>query len=243
MKLSIVVPCYNEEESLPYFIRSIQPVIHSLKQTYEIELIFIDDGSTDGTSELLEIYRRDFDYIRVIIHDVNKNIGSALRTAFSNFTGDIIITTDSDGTYPPEKIMDMVRFWDDSTDMIIASPYHPQGGVEGIPKYRLFLSRTISLIYCSLLHKQVYTFTALFRMCTREVVEHVNIESDGFLGVTEWTIDALHKGYRVREFPTILYVRKYGQSKIKLLSTIKSHCFLILKLLAHRLRGESHESH
>ena len=237
MKLSIIVPCYNEEESLPHFIDSIKPVMNLLANSYELELIFVDDGSTDDTALLLENYKKKFDYIKIFTHKVNMNLGAALKTAFSYTSGDIVLATDCDCTYPPSQIIEILGYLEAHTDMVMASPYHPDGKVEGVSKYRLFLSKSISAIYSTILGRKIYTYTSLFKVCKRKVIEEIKIESDDFIGVTEWAVYAILKGFKVMEYPTTLYARKYGKSKIKLLSTITGHLKFILKLLKIKPRG------
>jgi len=238
MKLSIIVPCYNEEEAFPHFVESLNPVVDSLSDSYEVELIFIDDGSRDKTPRLLEEYRKKSAHVRVLTHEVNRNLGAVLKTAFSNVSGDIILATDCDGTYPPHQITEILSYLDEDTDMVMASPYHPQGKVEGVPGYRLLLSRSISAIYSRLLGTKIYTYTALFKVCKRKVIEAIEIRSDDFIGVTEWAVFPLLKGFDVKEYPTTLYVRKYGQSKIKLFSTIISHLRFIFRLIEMKRKGD-----
>jgi len=228
-KLSIVIPCYNEEESIDYLYKQITPAIKELKKSYKVELILVDDGSTDNTLKLMEIYFKK--EANIVTYQDNRNVGGALKEGFKHVTGDIVVTIDSDCTYPPKDIKNILKLLDDDTDIVTASPYHPDGKVENVPKYRLFLSRTISKIYGRIVGKKLYTYTSIFRAFRREVLDYVEIKSNGFIGVTEFLIFAIMKGYRVKEFPTTLHSRIYGESKIKLFKTIKEHLKLIMYIL------------
>ena len=233
MKLSIIIPCYNEEEGIENLSLQLSPVLRKLSEEWDLELIFVDDGSKDRTNELL---RENFtqDYVKIIKHDVNKNLGAAMRTGFTNCTGDVVVTMDSDCTYSPETVLDMLNLMQGDVDVVTASPYHPHGKVQNVPEYRLFLSKSISALYRLVTGSKIHTFTALFRAQKKEVIDNIKFESHNFLATAEQLIYALQKGYKVKEFPTTLNVRQYGVSKMKLFLVIKSHFKFLLKLMGKR---------
>jgi dolichol-phosphate mannosyltransferase len=233
-KLSIIIPCYNEEDGIPNLVGSLLPVQQVLSEYYQVELIFVDDGCRDKTFSLLEQAFPVGSGARVVHHPRNLGLGAAVRTGFENATGDVIVTMDSDCTYPPDQIPAMVELLKAGADIVTASPYHPKGQVVGVPSYRLFLSKTLSRVYQILLKQHIYTYTALFRAYRGRIVKSIRFKSNGFLAMAEILIFAFRAGYKVTEFPTTLHVRRYGVSKIKLWRTIKEHLGLISSLL----RGE-----
>jgi dolichol-phosphate mannosyltransferase len=107
--------------------------------------------------------------------------------------------------------------------------------VEGVPPYRIFLSKGASLLYRILLKWDLYTYTAMFRVYRRSVVDSVSTQANGFLMPAEMLANALLAGYRVAEHPAILHVRQYGQSKAKVVRIIWAHVRFQLRLLARRL--------
>lgn len=221
-KLSIIIPCYNEESGINNLFVRLDPILGRLANNWELEVVFVDDGSKDKTFELLQEYFGNKSYVKIIKHSVNKNLGEAIRTGFSNATGDVIVTLDSDCTYDPIHIEDLLGLLEDS-DIVTASPYHPEGLTKNVPKYRLFLSRSITTAYRLLTGSKIHTFTALFRAYKREVIDNINFKSSDFLANAEILIKALDKGYRVNEYPTTLGRRSFGDSKMKLMSVIFSH--------------------
>ncbi len=237
-KISIIIPCYNEEAGIEYLASRLNPVVESLQKQYLIELIFVDDGSVDNTFLTLQTFFGEKDYVKIIRHKVNQNIGGALRTGFQNSTGDIIVTTDSDCTYDPKDIPKMLALLDDQTDLINASPYHPHGHVQGVPPYRVFLGKTISRIYRIITGYKVHTFTTISRVYRRPVVENVFFKSNDFICFAEFMIYSLMKRYKVKEFPTTLYVRQYGISKMKFINVIIRHLELIWHVLGLRFNGK-----
>ncbi len=231
MKLSLLIPCYNEEEGIPNLSQKITPVLQDLASKWEIELVFVDDGSKDQTYSLLQRYFAEKPNTKIIHHETNKNLGAALRTGFAHATGDVIVTIDSDCSYDPREIIPMLDLLDDHTDIVTASPYHPLGKVENVPKYRLFLSKSISFLYRLLTRSKIHTFTALVRAQKRKVVDSVAFSSPNFLATAEMLINALDKGYVVKEYPTTLRVREFGVSKMRLLKVMGSHAKYIFSLL------------
>ena len=248
MKLSIVVPCYNEVDNVDKLDEEFFPVLERLVAARDagvesVEVVFVDDGSSDGTYDALIASFAQLDRkavaVRVEKHPVNRGLGAALRTGFAVATGDVIVTTDSDGTYRFDEIPALLARLAPNVDIVTASPYHPDGGIDNVPGYRLVLSRGSSLLYRVLVDRHVHTYTALFRAYRREVVKTIPFESDGFLGGTELMVKAMLNGYQVAEYPTVLHSRVFGASKAKIVRTIKAHVRFQGKVLLMRLGVES----
>jgi dolichol-phosphate mannosyltransferase len=240
MDLSIVVPCYNEADNVPKIQNEFFQVVQELASNRSVEVVFVDDGSTDSTWQALtdsfSNYRQAGITVKIERHPVNKGLGAALRTGFAAARGDIIVSTDSDGTYRFSSIPELLSYLKPGVDIVTASPYHPQGGVAGVPAYRLVLSRGSSTIYRLLVDWNVRTYTCLFRAYRREVIEKARFESNGFLAGTELMVNAMLMGYRVAEYPAVLYSRAFGVSKAKVMRTILAHLGFQRRVLLRRLR-------
>lgn len=233
--LSIVIPCYNEEAGIPNLVSQLNPAVQKLQQTYQVDLIFVDDGSSDKTNELLHQYYNSNPSVKIIKHEKNKNLGAALKTGFAHCTGDYVAALDSDCTYDPRLLEAMLDLMDEHTDIVTVSPYHPDGKIRDVPGYRIFLSKSISQIYRWLVPARLYTFTAMVRIYRKDVVKKVHFKSDTFLGVTELMIKALLQGYHVKELPTELNHRVFGTSKMKTVRVIKDHLSLINRILWYKI--------
>ncbi|MBI2102590.1 glycosyltransferase family 2 protein [Candidatus Woesearchaeota archaeon] len=240
MKLSIIIPCYNEEESIPHLSTKIAPVLEELGRKFAVELIFIDDGSRDNTFELLNSYFGLHPNTKIIRHEKNKNLGAAMQTGFAAATGDFVATMDSDCTYDPRGLLAMVDLLDENTSIVTASPYHPGGGVENVPAYRLLLSKGITLLYRLTTGIKIFTFTALFRVYKMDVVKSVAFTSPDFLAMAEILVNAYAAGHTIREYPTVLHVREYGVSKIRLLRVMRSHARYLLKITPRSVARRLH---
>jgi dolichol-phosphate mannosyltransferase len=240
MDLSLIVPCYNEVESVAKIKSELWPIVAELAKTRSVEVVFVDDGSRDGTWQALNDTFGQGDAclgiaVRFERHEVNRGLGAALRTGFAAAQGQIVVTTDSDGTYKFSEIPILLSYLAPDVDIVTASPYHPKGGVAGVPPYRLVLSRGSSAIYRFLVNWHVHTYTSLFRAYRQKVVRQVPFESDGFLAGTELLVNGMLMGFRVVEYPAVLYSRIFGTSKAKLARTILAHLKFQTRVLLRRL--------
>ena len=227
MRLSVVVPCFNEEANVRQLGDRLFPVLIGLRGTYRsVEVVLVDDGSVDATWSAMQALAANPPEaltVRPISHPTNAGLGAALRTGLGGSTGDVLVTTDSDATYRFEEIPAILSRLTDSVDIVTASPYHPDGSVENVPSHRLVLSRGASLLYRVLVDRRIHTWTALFRAYRRKVIESVPFASTGFLAGTELLVNALEAGYRAVEYPTVLRSRVLGASKAKLARTVLAH--------------------
>jgi len=128
----------------------------------------------------------------------------------------------------------MAELLTEGVDMVVASPYHPEGAVEGVPAWRLTLSRLASSLYRCLLHNKLHTYTSCVRVCRRRAVAELPQTHPGFVGIVEllWSLDA--RGGRILEHPARLTVRRFGQSKMRVTRTIYQHLKLLARIARHR---------
>jgi len=129
MKLSIVIPCYNEKDNIEKLKAEFFPVVEKLvggqlpdgKQIDSAEVIFVDDGSMDDTFNALKNALQAYKYSGVSIifrrHEINRGLGAALRTGFNIVTGDVVVTTDSDGTYHFSTIPAMLEHMEENSHL------------------------------------------------------------------------------------------------------------------------------
>jgi len=237
--ISIVIPCHNEASGLKNLEAQLSPVLDMLRVAASVELVLVDDGSSDETWEqmqaLAENSRLNAGPVVLKRHVFNRGLGAAMRTGFAAASGRVIVTTDSDATYRFSEIPLLLERLSPAIDIVTASPYHPAGGVDGVPAYRLVLSRGSSAIYRLLVGGHLHTYTALFRAYRRDVIRSVNFSADGFLAVAELLVNAIRSGYRVAEYPTTLHSRVAGVSKAKLARTVAAHLRFQVSVLLQRL--------
>lgn len=247
MRLSIVIPCYNEADNVDKLVTEFVPVAVALigatlpggETVTHVEVVFVDDGSKDGTHAALTGAFGAMDLpgvsFRFEQHVVNRGLGAALRTGLGAATGEVIVTTDSDGTYRFETIPALLACLQPDVSIVTASPYAPGGAIANVEGYRIFLSKGSSFLYRVLVDRRIHTYTALFRAYRRPVVERITFEADGFLAGTELMVNAMFAGYKVAEYPTTLYSRAFGASKAKIMRTIRAHLGFQGHILLRRL--------
>jgi dolichol-phosphate mannosyltransferase len=235
--VSIVIPIFNEEDGIGLLREKLFQLKALLEGSCWLEFIFVDDGSSDLTVARLKEQFANFGApFKIIEHGRNRGVGAAFRSGFQACAGKLACTIDADCTYSPEGLKLLLdALTATGADIAVASPYHPQGGVEGVPWWRLALSRRCSALYRWASPLKLYTYTSIFRAYRSEVIRNVSFASDGFVSAAEILLAAGRQGYRVTEVPMVLRARSIGRSKMKVLRTIISH----LRMLSVFATGKS----
>jgi len=205
MKLiTILIPCYNEEEVLPYLIKNLTKVTDTLTK-YQFEFLFIDDGSKDNTLDILESYRQQDSRIQYI--ELSRNFGKeiGMLAGLDYAEGDAVITIDADLQHPPEKIKEMIKWW--------------EKGYEDVYTVRLnreesYFKKTTSKLYYWLLQKMtktnVYPNSGDFRLLDRKCVEALTSmrETERYTkGMYGWI------GFKKKELTYVEEERVAGETK------------------------------
>jgi len=242
-RISIVVPVLNEADGIPQLREKLGKVQSVLVEFGDIEFVFVDDGSTDATLTLLRKAFPEGDLCRVVSHERNRGVGAALRTGFQHATGSIVCTIDADCSYEPEGLKRLVEEMDEKrADVAVASPYHPDGGVQGVGAWRLLLSKVCSAIYRLISPVPLYTYTSIFRAYRWPVIENVKFQADGFVSAAEILIHAAEQGYQIIEVPMVLRGRQVGATKMKIVRTIGRHFSMMGTILMQRVGFRSMEA-
>ncbi|MFX0175349.1 MAG: glycosyltransferase family 2 protein [Candidatus Hodarchaeota archaeon] len=226
--LSIVIPLYNEEET-------IKNVLERMPKHKLVEVIVIDDHSTDNSFNIVnEIkHAKVGNNIRLIRHKKNLGYGKALLTGIKKARGKIIVTMDSDGQHRPEDIFNLVEpILNQKTDIAIGSRY------QGTYNYRLplstrlgesFVEKVIFILFGQRIMNNQSGFRA-FNHKTLSIFDGIKFE--GYAFTTEILLKAALKNYRIKECPIHLLGREYGSSKI-ILNTLTQRillCFIYYTL-------------
>ncbi len=220
--VSVVVPCYDEALGIPSLLARLETLT-----PLGWEFIFVDDGSRDATFATLLDAARSRPWMRVVRHGTNLGLGVALRTGFDHARGPIICTMDSDCTYLPERLPELVRMIEQGADIATASPWHPESVAAEGGRARLALSRGVSRLYQMLIGRDVHTFTCLHRAYRREIVQRTRVRATGFAAVAELLLRGMLGGCQVRELPMQLGARRYGESKLRVGDAIMAHIGLL----------------
>jgi polysaccharide deacetylase family protein (PEP-CTERM system associated) len=234
-RVTLVVPCYNEEHSLPYLANTLRSVRDALARHYEIETIFVDDHSSDRTWQVLaELFAGQPDATR-IRHEANRGVAASILTGLRHANTEIVCSIDCDCSYDPHELANMIPLLRDDVALVTASPYHPEGRVHNVPSWRLLLSKSLSRIYRIVLRQPLHTYTSCFRVYRRSAMIGTQPERDGFLGIAELLGKLALSGAAIVEYPATLEVRVLGHSKMKIVRTIAGHLGLLTSLAWQRV--------
>ena len=233
--ISIVVPMCNERDSIGQLRAKLEALQKRLSSRYKVEYVLVDDGSTDGTGELMSGAVPDGCACICVRHRENLGIGAAFRSGFRRATGDVVCTIDADCSYAPEELSTLIEMVvEGKSDIAVASPYHPKGSVVGVEPWRLFLSTQCSFLYRQASRLKLYTYTSICRAYRREIVRELPIRSNGFVSAVEILLAAYESGYSIGEVPAVLNARRHGYSKMRIARTVKAHVLMLLR--AARMR-------
>jgi glycosyltransferase involved in cell wall biosynthesis len=223
--LSIIVPVYNEEQS----------VAETAKELFEIakvggqdaEVIFVNDGSWDGTAEALKRIKG----IRVISHPQNRGYGAALKTGIKSARHSWIAITDADGTYPNRRIPQMLGIAQaDNFDMVVGSR---NGESVRIPLIRRPAKWFLSKLASYLCNRAIPDLNSGLRVFHREALnEFIEILPDGFSFTTTITLALLSNSHKVKYIPIEYYQRK-GSSKIRPVQDTLNFIQLIIRMVMY----------
>ena len=219
--ISLIVPCLNEELNVPLLVERLLAMRVDQKRW---EVILVDDGSTDSTVAVAErLIAEHGPWLRLVRHPKNLGLGAAMRTGFLHSHGSIVCSMDSDCTFAPESLPSLIALVEQGADVATGSPWHPQSEEGTVNPFRKVLSQGCSVLYRLILRSELHSYTSLFRAYRREVLEEVDVRSNGFVAVAETLVYALRAGYKVEELPVRLDKRIHGVSKIGIWASIKSH--------------------
>lgn len=206
MRLSVVIPIYNEVKTVEEIIRRVQDFI------MEKEIILVDDCSTDGTRGLLKKYESR-ENIRILYQSHNQGKGAALRAGFEAARGEIIIIQDADLEYDPKEYMNLLGpIMDGRADVVFGSRF--LGGPHRVLYYWHFVGNTFLTTLSNMLSNLNLTdMETCYKVFRREVLRKVRITSNRFGFEPEFTMKVAKNHFRIYEVPISYSGRTYAEGK------------------------------
>jgi glycosyltransferase involved in cell wall biosynthesis len=207
VKLSVVIPVYNEVKTIKEIVSRVQAV------DLEKEIIIVDDGSSDGTRELLQEITLSHENIRVVYHDRNQGKGAALRTGFEVTTGDIVIIQDADLEYDPREYPVLLEpILDGRADIVYGSRF--LGGPHRVLFFWHYLgNKFLTLLSNALTNLNLTDMETCYKVFRREVLNDIQLKSNRFGFEPEFTAKIAKKGFRIYETSISYSGRTYAEGK------------------------------
>lgn len=236
MKLTVLVPCYNEEQNIARIPEILIPELRKLG--CDSEILIVDDGSFDqsvATAGALGLRE-----LRVVRHEKNRGIGAAVKTGIAHAAGDLLVILDADYTFHPRHIAELLaRHRQGDVDFVIGSPRRAGYGKE-IQRYRVFISVVANLIYSMILGRRVTAVSPIFRLYKTADLRVLDIRTDGFDISVEILFRLIRAERTFAEVPTPLGVRRFGASKLRYGREFIRHMNLLRKIVWWRLINSRH---
>jgi len=207
VKLSIVIPVYNEVQTIKEIVARVQEV------ELEKEIIIVDDYSTDGTREQLRDINQANENVKVLYHDHNQGKGAALRTGFQALTGDIVIIQDADLEYDPREYPLLLEpIVDGRADVVYGSRF--LGGPHRVLFFWHYLgNKFVTLLSNMLTNLNLTDMETCYKVFKREVLAEIKLKSNRFGFEPEFTAKIAKKGFRIYETPISYSGRTYAEGK------------------------------
>jgi polyisoprenyl-phosphate glycosyltransferase len=222
--VSVVLPCYNERDHLELEVKRIRAALEAAGLDYE--LICVDDGSTDGSREVLQ----HLPGIRTILLPRNQGSGTARRIGTQQARGEVVVWTDADLTYPNERIPELVAHLDDTYDQVVGAR---RGEAGNLRFFRVPAKWAIRRLAAFLTNTDIPDLNSGLRAFKRTVAEpYLRLLPPGFSCVTTITLAFLSNGHPVKYVP-IDYFKRAGRSKFHPLKDAYNYLLQVLRMVMY----------
>lgn len=208
MKLSIIIPAYNEEHTIETVVNAVKSV--ALPENLKKEIIIVNDGSTDKTAQILKQYEND--PIIKIYHQENKGKTAALNEGIKDATGDIIIIQDADLEYSPDHYPLLVKpILNGKTNVVYGSRF--LGTIKDMKFINRFANVSSNIVFNILFGTKITDINTCYKAFKKDVIKSITIESTDFTFETEVTSKLINRGEKIIELPIDYVARSKEQGK------------------------------
>jgi glycosyltransferase involved in cell wall biosynthesis len=222
---AVIIPAYNERGAIKETVTRVKEIVRQIP-AYSFEIICVNDGSTDGTTEILA----GLDGVTVLNHEVNRGYGAALRTGLDYCTQDWIFITDADGTYPLQDLAGLLAVAEGGVDMVVGS--RTGAGIKSSVPHQIarWILRKMVHGLSGVMVPDLNSGMRVFRKSLYSEFRH--LLPMGFSFTTTLTVASLYSGRKVRYVP-IHYERRIGRSNIKPVKDFLGFAMLIVRLATY----------
>lgn len=203
--VTVIIPCYNE-------VKTIQDVIQRVMAVEEAdEIIIVDDGSTDGTRDLLPSLKNDL--VRVVMHPQNMGKGAAVRTGFKEATGDIILIQDADQEYDPREYPMLLKPIREGIATVVYGSRFLGGPRKAMFFWNMIANRSLTLVTNVLYNSIISDMETCYKVFRADVIKNIPLRSSRFEIEPEVTAKVLKQKIRIYEVPISYNGREWNEGK------------------------------
>lgn len=211
MKLSIVIPVYEEVDTLEKIIS----VVRAVELDLEKEIVLVDDCSKDGTRDLLKKLEKEQPDLKVAYHEINRGKGAALRTGFEKATGDLVIIQDADLEYDPQEYPQLLApILSGRADVVYGSRFLGGGAHRVVYYWHYMGNRFLTTLSNMLTNLNLTDMEVCYKVFRKEVLDSITLKEDRFGFEPEVTAKVSRgQRWRIYEVPISYYGRTYEEGK------------------------------
>ncbi len=233
--LTIFFPAYNDAGTIPSMV--IGAVMTARELTDDFEVVVVDDGSRDGTGQVLEELARMCPALRIVTHPQNRGYGAALRTGFVSATKEFVFYTDGDAQYDPRELKDLWAHMTPDVDLVNGYKISRSD-----PLHRIVIGRLYHHAVKLLFGLRVRDVDCDFRLMRRSIFERVHLEKNSGVICLELMKKVHDAGCRIVEVPVHHFHRAYGTSQFFNFPRIASTLIDIAKLWTALVWRKTHQT-
>lgn len=207
MKLSVIIPVYNETATLEAAVKAVLAVDRA------DEIVIVDDGSTDGTQELYPGIAALSDKIQIHVHPYNMGKGAALRTGFSKASGDILLIQDADLEYDPRDYFALIQPIEEGKATVVYGSRFRGGPTKTMFFWHMVGNKFLTLVTNIMYNTILSDMETCYKVFRADVIKNIPLRARGFEFEPEITSKVLKRGHRIYEVPISYNGREFDEGK------------------------------